>query len=513
MAYNLSRNSRVFVTTNVSTATGAVLTAGFAATNTWELQVLDGFSFKQDPANTTISINEAGTTPIRGSRSFNTALNPVDLTFSTYTRPKLSGTVIAAEEKVLWNALLGYVGIEGTTNGAGTTVTAVTLGGTPATTLVRATTSSPVVTFGGTSLNSSNLTVGSTYNITGLSGTGSAAYNRPVKVNSASTTAIVVEYLTPPANEATTIVAAVTASAGVKFSQGAWFEQPTAAGITPYSMATSAHSNKNQLQAIGFIFNVDNAWYTVDNSAVDQVSLDFGLDAIAMCAWTVKGTKLNTIAAPTTITAKDTAANSTGTFGGGTLTGTFNGVSTTAGYITNKLSTVTLKSTLGGVGSGALFYNLVLTGGNLTIANNINYVTPSNIGTVNVPIGYFTGNRAVSGTLNAYMRTGTATDDGTSTKPYQVAKLLDTMLSNIASAAETKYKLQIEIGGSNSGVKVEAEMPGVVLGIPSVDIQDVVSTAITFNAQGTSTDLNGTTAASYDLENTNDISVRYFSNV
>lgn len=54
-------------------------------------------------------------------------------------------------------------------------------------------------------------------------------------------------------------------------------------------------------------------------------------------------------------------------------------------------------------------------------------------------------------------------------------------------------------------------MPGVVLGVPSVEIADVVSTAITFNAQGTAKDLNGVTNASYDLENTNDIYIRYFA--
>ena len=63
MAYNLSRNSRVFFTTNVAAADGKVIVDGstaFSTTNCFEIQVLDGFSFKQDTAQTTIAINEIG---------------------------------------------------------------------------------------------------------------------------------------------------------------------------------------------------------------------------------------------------------------------------------------------------------------------------------------------------------------------------------------------------------------------------------------------------------------------
>lgn len=493
MAYNLARNSRVFVTTNLNTATGAVKATGFTTTNTWEIQVLDGFKFSQGTNSTTVQINEAGNTPIRGQRAFNTALNPVEVSFSTYIRPKNNTSTVGAEEKVLWNALMGSVGIEGTTDGVPNTVTGATLGGTPATTLVRASTSSPTITITGSGLNT--LTVNGIYNIGGLTGTGAAPYNKPLIVKTSTSALLVADYLTPPAVAGATVVPNVTVSAAVKFTQSAWVDQPTATGITvPFGQASSAMSNKNQLQAIGFIFNVDNAWYTIDNAAMDQASIDFGLDAIAMVAWTAKGTKLNTIASTTL----STDANPI--FSGG-LTGTATGKDINAAYITNKLSTVTVQKSLGGVGLGTTAYTVVLTGGNISYANNINYVTPNNIGTVNVPIGYFTGTRAVSGTLNAYLRTGTG----------QVADILQDMLSNIATAAETKYKIQVEIGGLSNATRVEMEMPGVVLGVPSVDIADVVSTAITFNAQGTAKDLIGVANASYDLENSNDVYVRYFA--
>jgi len=489
MAYNLARNSRVFATTNLNTATGAVLTSGFTTANTWELQVLDGFSFSQGTNTANININEAGLTPIRGQRSFNTALNPVDISFSTYIRPRLASNQATAEERVLWNALMGSVGIDGTIQ-AGATVSGTTLGGTPVATVTRASTTASLCTISGSTL--STLTVGSVYNVTGMTGTSAPVANTPIKVVSSSASALVFDYLTAPDAALTTTLTNVTVSAAVKFTQAAWQEYPTATGVTTsYGQVTMANSNKNQLQALGFIFVVDGSTYTVDNCALDQAQLDFGLDAIATIQWSAKGTKLNQLATSVVL---DASANPVMTGG---LTGTATGKVTTANYITNKLSTVTLQSNLGGIGGTA--YSVVLTGGNITIANNINYVTPNNIGVLNIPIGYYTGTRSVSGSLNAYLRTGSGN---------QTATLLQDILTSSASNTETKYRLELDIGGSTSGTRVEMNMPGAMIGIPSVNIGDVVSTAITFNAQSTASAIAGNT---YDIENTNDLTIRYYS--
>lgn len=489
MAYNLSRNSRVFVTTNVSTATGAVLTTGLTVNNTWEIQVLDGFKFSQNTNTQNITINEAGSTPVRGQQAFNTALNPVDITFSTYMRPYSNGNAspVTAEERVLWNALLGYVGIEGTTQG-GSLVSATTLGGTPAATLTRASTTTQTVTFSGTTLNT--LTVGGIYNVTGLTGANASQFNTPVKVVTSNATTLVVDYQTAPGGAGTNPVTGVTVAAAVKFTQSAWVE--SAAGAGTYALATSAMSNKNQLQPLGFIFLVDGAAYTIDNCAIDQAQIDFGLDAISMIAWTAKGTKLNQLATFPTVSAATNPVFS------GSLTGTATGKNTNAGYITNKLSTTTLVSNIDGVAGTA--YNVVLTGGSLTIANGVNYLTPANIGVVNTPIGYFTGTRAISGTLNAYLKTGAGNPTAT---------LLADLLAS-TNATSTKYALQLEIGGASNATRVELEMPGCMIGIPTVDVADVVSTTISFTAQGSTPD---TSANTYDIENTNELIVRYFSAV
>jgi len=120
MALNLLRNSRVFFTTNLDSS-GQVATSGHTTSTTREIQVLDGFSFSQNTGQETVTTNEAGVAPIRGQRSFNTSLEPVDWSFSTYVRPKYnegatttagpdSDDVIDAEESVLWGAMSSVTG-------------------------------------------------------------------------------------------------------------------------------------------------------------------------------------------------------------------------------------------------------------------------------------------------------------------------------------------------------------------------------------------------------------------
>src|SRR3990167_1167933 len=114
MSFNLIRNARVFFTTNVNAITGAVIATGCTTANTFELQVLDGLSFSQNTSSETVTLTEGGATPVRGQRAFNTALDPVDFSFSTYMRPADGGVNITAEDSVLWNALFASDAIGGT---------------------------------------------------------------------------------------------------------------------------------------------------------------------------------------------------------------------------------------------------------------------------------------------------------------------------------------------------------------------------------------------------------------
>lgn len=107
MAVNLSRNTKVFLTTATLAGTTAPT---FTSANTWALEIQDGWNFSQGTNATVVSLSEAGATPSRGQRSFNDQLNPVEWSFSTYLRPYRIGTGASstadAPEMMLWSALM-----------------------------------------------------------------------------------------------------------------------------------------------------------------------------------------------------------------------------------------------------------------------------------------------------------------------------------------------------------------------------------------------------------------------
>jgi hypothetical protein len=375
MSFNLIRNSRMFFTTNVNAETGVVATSGFTESNTREIQVLDGFAFSQNTTAETVTLMESGTAPVRGQRSFNTALDPVDFSFSTYMRPADGGTNITCEESVLWNAMFA------------------------------------------------------------------------------------------------------TAAIGVEGA--AWSE-----GSSNATLVTT-NSNSHQLQKFGVIIVIDGVSYIIDNCALDTATIDFGLDAIAMVAWAGKGSILRQVSGLTATAASPVV------FGGG-LNGTAKAKNVSAPFIANKLSTLTVAD--GIAGAGSVDYTLALTGGSLTIANNLTYLTPANLGIVNRPFTYFTGTRSITGTLNCYLRAGNTNSAG----------LLADMLVASVTDVDPVFAIGIQVGGGTSATRVEFDMPAAVLTIPSVSTEQVVSTTINFTAQGSA-------EGEFDIGVANELEVRYFA--
>lgn len=399
MALNLIRNSRVFVTTNIDSDGKLKTTANsFTTSNTWEIQVQDGFSFSQNTTQETVTLNEAGNTPNRGQRSFNTALEPVEWSFTTYMRPKYDegatltagadgNDVMTAEEGVLWNFL------------AAPNTTAGELGG----------------------------------------------------------------------------------------ADAAWVE--TVGGVTPATLSF-AKSNTNQLKAFAIIIVFEAVTYVIHNCAIESASIDFGLDAITSIAWTGRGTTMEQL--DTTISISDSSTTRTSTFSGG-VTGSARYKDVNAKYLANKLSTISVvRNEFNGLDSKT--YTIALTGGNLTIANNLSYLTPANLGVVNAPVTYFAGTRAISATVNAYLKTG-----GSST-----AELLKDMLAS-STNDENQYTVTINIGGTNTATtRVELAMPTAMLSIPSITSEQVISTAINIMPQASTTGV-------YDIEKTNELTVKYYA--
>ena len=487
MALNLVRNSRVFFTTNVDATTGVVKaasTTAFSSSNLFEIQVLDGFSFSQNLNNETVTLSEAGSAPVRGQRAFNTSLAPVDFSFSTYVRPRNQTTKITAEESYLWNALLCDTAI-GTPNSLGA-VTGVTA------------TAAGLVSIAGTAITGTLPAVNDYIVLSGVTSTTPSGYDKYInsvgQVISSGTGGITVQLINfhTAAITATTLVTAST----IKYSKAAWSESNAS-----YSQVTTGLSDRNQLQKFGMLFLVDNVMYAVDNCALNEVTLDFGLDQIATLQWTGQATALRQF--DTAVIATSSGFTGSGSGSSGVGTGGFAAKDTSANFITNKLSTVSLTAVkaIGTNISAGDSYAVPLTGGSITISNNITYITPTILGIINSPITYYTGTRAISGTLNAYLRTGTSGETG---------ELLKDLLAETTNAAaiEPMFALTVNVGGSANTVKVALEMPSVTIGVPTVDVQQVVSTAISFNAQGSV--LNATAASStYDLTKAGELLVRY----
>lgn len=433
MAFNLIRNSRVFYTSNVDTTTGAVKATGFTTANTREIQVLEGFSFSQNTTSETVTLNEAGAAPVRGQRSFNTALDPADFSFTTYMRPQDGGTNITAEECVLWNAMFSAteVGTVGSVVNAGSFVVGQNY------TIVAADNGAGGATTSFTAIGASANTVGTRFTATGVgTGTGTARLTTQAWVDGTSSASCIV-----------------------------------------------ANSDKHQLLAFGLIIVVDETTFVIDNCVLNTATIDFGLDAIASVQWAGQGGVLRQINSPTIGSGSFTANAS-----GNSVAGSFLQKVTTCPYIANKLSVVTLDD---GIGAGGTSYTVPITGGSLTISNNVTYLTPANLATVNKPVTYFTSTRAISGSLNAYLRTGTGF----------TADLMSTMLTNSATAVSPAFYMNISIGGTGT-TKVDFTMPAVVLTIPTVNAEQVVSTTINFTAQGYA-------SSNFDIGAANELSITY----
>jgi hypothetical protein len=130
MALSLSRNAKVILSYEAATETeDAYDGAGRnpADANTFEIGVLDGFSFSQATGTQNVTLNEAGATPKRGQSIFNTSVEPVDWSFTTYMRPRiddLATDLHGMTEKILWNALVSDTKSDNVTAATGGIVSA-----------------------------------------------------------------------------------------------------------------------------------------------------------------------------------------------------------------------------------------------------------------------------------------------------------------------------------------------------------------------------------------------------
>lgn len=534
MSFNLLRNSRVFFTTAVGTSGSGLGVIGgtgapaISSGNTREIQVLDGFGFSQNTTSETVTLNETGAAPVRGQRSFNTQLDPVDFNMTTYIRP-FRNTTSGSVTGITW----------------GTTTAAVTAGSGASTTLLTAYPANIVTASAATQAYAANYGLNTfIYASTPDSAGGTTATFAPifgadpatssyqkligiylVNPGSGYTSAPSITIVDPDSGAEATALPLVTASIAAGSTAlitaeekplwnalftgtgnaNAWTDGASEATV----VATS--SNAHQLQRFGLIILIDTTCFLIDDCVLNTATIDFGIDAIASIQWAGQAKAIRRINAPTIDDtggyfqqkASETDTTTQALFSASASTTTFTKKTTAASFIANKLSVVTLKSNIGGVAitspaTATKTYNMPLTGGNLTISNNVSYLTPAVLGVVNQPATYFAGTRAISGSMTAYLRTGT----------NETAGLLGDLLSNATTDVDPAFYIKIAIGGSSATDRVEIEMPAVVLTIPTIATEQVISTTINFTAQGKS----GTSGAEvFDLTQSNEINLKYYA--
>jgi hypothetical protein len=244
-----------------------------------------------------------------------------------------------------------------------------------------------------------------------------------------------------------------------------------AVGVTKDSVAKTTEfdfddSNKTTLGTFNLYFvmgacGVDGASYDSGNVAqnvtiykitdcvANSASIDFDIDGIATINWSGFG---QIISEPATFNAS---------------TAITTGVSSTANYIRNRLTSLSATSDVSG---SSVTYSLVLTGGNITFENNITYLTPETLCEVNTPLGHVTGTRSISGNFTCYLN-GAATAS---------ADLFEDIIS-ATTVVTNSFDLTFSIGGS-SAPSMSVAMPQCHLEVPTHSIEDVVSLDTTFHA-------------------------------
>jgi hypothetical protein len=391
----------------------------------WDLPVLDGFSFSQATNSSEITLAEmeaSGGASRRGRKQFNDSLAPAEWSFSTYVRPFKSA---------------------GSGTGAADTVAAK---------------------------------VHAVEEILWALFSGPAAY-----------------------------------------SSSTFTDQFTADTTTGQEFTTIdfSESNKATLGTCDIFFVVGGAnrkIYKLKDAVVNEASLDFDIDGIATINWsgmsseivdmtgstiTASGASAHpaydaTTADSTTIAVGDvwldtndshrlsvvTAVPSSGVI---TNTGAvYEGASQTTNFIRNRLTQLTVTPTTrdpdsDGVNELEANYSITLTGGNITMSNNLTFITPEEIGLVNIPIGHVTGTRSVSGSMTCYLSKDTSATNHS-------ADLWED-LKSITSVVTNSFGIVFKIGGITAGQpRLEVNMPTCHLEIPTHSIEDVISVETAFNA-------------------------------
>lgn len=117
-------------------------------------------------------------------------------------------------------------------------------------------------------------------------------------------------------------------------------------------------------------------------------------------------------------------------------------------------------------------YNLTITGGSISISNNITFLTPETLGVVNEPLGHVTGTRSISGSFTCYL-------DGSL---MGSSELFADIVDEREVTNSFNLSFRIGAGGTDAKPQIRFNLPKCHLEIPTHNIEDIVSLETNFHA-------------------------------
>ena len=274
---------------------------------------------------------------------------------------------------------------------------------------------------------------------------------------------------------------------------------------------TFANSNVHELLKLNLYFVLENTTYRLNDAQINSAEIDFSIDGIAQITWSGNATTIDQVTTATedpsryisVVTGSDASGQTSVTTADAddTYTETYTFADSTgpsdADYLRNKLSALYLDVNAQGGGSAsqgldARTYDINITGGSITIENNVTYVTPETIGIVDKPIGSFTGARTISGNLTMYLDTKSngsnqllsdlagATD--LVSNSFDMSLLMGSAYASSRPGADRADNAHAT--GDFTGPAVEFFMPKCHLTVPAIEVGDLVSVGLEFSAQG-----------------------------
>ena len=296
-----------------------------------------------------------------------------------------------------------------------------------------------------------------------------------------------------------------SALAGTGLSDATGSAIATSTGTAGGATIDFLESDVHELMKLSMFFALENTTYRLNDCQVNSAEVDFSIDGIAQISWSGNATTIDQVTTaiedPSKYAVEAYDANGVDTVHSSGSVDTYaenynfadNVGPADADYLRNKLSSLYLDADVqgGGKSSGGLddkTYDINITGGSISIQNNITYVTPETIGIVDKPIGSFTGSRSISGSLNMYLDNK---NNGSNDLLSDLADATD-MVSNV-------FDMRLYMGvagavGSDGDAMgsddftapgVEFNMPKAHLSIPAIEVADLISVSVEFSAHGT----------------------------